>query len=78
MSVADVFEALTAADRPYKKAKPVSVALDILSKMVDDEHIDRDCFELFVKEKVYLEYAQEFLDSNQIDDVDPSRYVANE
>ncbi len=78
MAVADVFEALTAADRPYKKAKPVSVALDILSKMVDDKHIDRDCFELFVKEKVYLEYAQEFLDSNQIDDVDPSRYVANE
>ena len=76
MAVADVFEALTAADRPYKKAKPVSVAIDILHKMVEDEHIDRDCFELFVRNRVYIEYAERYLDPSQIDEVDASRYVS--
>ena len=74
MAVADVFEALTAADRPYKKAKPVSVAIDILHKMVLDEHIDRDCFELFVRDKVYMEYAEKFLAPDQIDKVDVGKY----
>jgi HD superfamily phosphodiesterase len=74
MAVADVFEALTAADRPYKKAKPVSVAIDILHKMVLDEHIDRDCFELFVRDKVYMEYAEKFLAPEQIDEVDVGKY----
>ncbi len=75
MAVADVFEALTAADRPYKKAKPVSVAVDILHKMVLDNHIDRDCFELFVREKVYMEYAENFLAPEQIDEVDVGKYL---
>ncbi len=75
LAVADVFEALTASDRPYKKAKPISVAIDILHKMVEDDHIDRDCFELFVREKVYLAYANQFLDPSQIDDVDESKYL---
>jgi HD-GYP domain-containing protein (c-di-GMP phosphodiesterase class II) len=70
-----VFEALTASDRPYKKAKPVSVAIDILHKMVEDEHIDRDCFELFVRNGVYMDYAHRFLDPSQIDEVDVSKYV---
>jgi HD-GYP domain-containing protein (c-di-GMP phosphodiesterase class II)/ABC-type amino acid transport substrate-binding protein len=76
LAVADVFEALTASDRPYKKAKPVSVAIDILHKMVEDEHIDRDCFELFVRNGVYMDYAQRFLDPSQIDEVDVSKYVS--
>ena len=75
LAVADVFEALTASDRPYKKAKPVSEALDILYTMVLDNHIDRDCFELFVGEGVYLEYAREFLAPAQIDEVDVGRYL---
>jgi response regulator RpfG family c-di-GMP phosphodiesterase len=75
LAVADVFEALTASDRPYKKAKPVSVAIDILHKMVEDEHIDRDCFELFVRNGVYMDYAHRFLDPSQIDEVDVSKYV---
>ncbi|MEP1469922.1 MAG: HD domain-containing phosphohydrolase [Halieaceae bacterium] len=75
LAVADVFEALTASDRPYKKAKPVSVAIDILHKMVEDEHIDRDCFELFVRNGVYKDYAQRFLDPSQVDDVDVSKYI---
>jgi HD-GYP domain-containing protein (c-di-GMP phosphodiesterase class II)/ABC-type amino acid transport substrate-binding protein len=75
LAVADVFEALTASDRPYKKAKPISVAIDILHKMVEDEHIDKDCFELFIRDKVYLQYAQRFLPASQIDDVDVSKYL---
>jgi HD-GYP domain-containing protein (c-di-GMP phosphodiesterase class II) len=75
LAVADIFEALTASDRPYKKAKPVSVAVDILHKMVLDNHIDRDCFELFIRNGVYLEYARRFLPADQIDAVDIGKYV---
>ena len=75
LAVADVFEALTASDRPYKKAKPISVAINILHKMVEEEHLDKDCFELFIRDKVYLQYAERFLPASQIDDVDISKYV---
>jgi HD-GYP domain-containing protein (c-di-GMP phosphodiesterase class II) len=75
LAIADIFEALTAVDRPYKKAKPVSEAIDILHKMADDNHIDRDCFELFLKERVYMEYAAQYLAIEQIDEVDISRYI---
>ena len=70
LAIADIFEALTASDRPYKKAKPVSEAIEIMYKMVLDKHIDKDCFELFVRDKVYLRYAQAFLPPDQLDDVD--------
>jgi HD-GYP domain-containing protein (c-di-GMP phosphodiesterase class II) len=76
LAIADVFEALTASDRPYKKAKSVSVAMDILHKMVVDNHLDKDCFELFVRSKVYLRYAERFLDPQQIDAVDESKYIS--
>ena len=76
LAVADVFEALTASDRPYKMAKPVSVAIDILHDMVLDDHIDRDCFELFLREGVYLEYARRFLQQEQLDGVDVQRYLS--
>ncbi len=76
LAVADVFEALTASDRPYKKAKPVSVAIDILHNMVEENHIDRDCFELFLRSGVYKRYAETFLDPSQIDEVDIHKYVA--
>nr|WP_320050332.1 HD domain-containing phosphohydrolase [uncultured Desulfuromonas sp.] len=75
MVLADIFEALTASDRPYKKAKSVSVAVEILYSMVEDEHVDRDVFELFLTSGVYRDYAQRFLSSEQIDGVDISRYV---
>lgn len=75
LAIADIFEALTASDRPYKKAKPVSAAMDIMHKMVLDNHIDRDCFELFVRDKVYLRYAREFLPTSQMDDVDTIKYL---
>jgi hypothetical protein len=75
LAIADIFEALTASDRPYKQPKTISQALDILLRMVDDDHIDRDCFRLFVTEKVYLRYAQAFLRPDQIDEVDVGRYL---
>ena len=67
MGVADIFEALTSKDRPYKKAKTLSESLNILGKMRLDNHIDPDIFDLFVREKIYLQYAEKFLDSEQID-----------
>ena len=76
LAIADIFEALTASDRPYKKAKPVSEAIAIMHKMVLDNHIDRDCFELFLRDKVYLQYAREFLPESQIDDVNVEQYLA--
>jgi len=70
MCIADVFEALTAADRPYKKGMNLSIALRILGSMKEDSHIDPDIFDVFISEKVYLKYAEKYLDSEQIDDLD--------
>ncbi|EDP59948.1 HD domain-containing phosphohydrolase [Vibrio sp. AND4] len=74
LAIADIFEALTAADRPYKRAKPVSVALDIMYKMALDQNIDIDLFLLFLESGVYLEYANIFLPDNQNDKVDIRKY----
>ncbi|MCJ8206514.1 HD domain-containing phosphohydrolase [Pseudomonas sp. RGM2987] len=71
MAIADIFEALTAADRPYKKAKKLSEALGIMATMCRDAHIDPELFELFIEERIYLRYAEQFLDPQQIDEVDP-------
>lgn len=76
--VADIFEALTAADRPYKKAKSLSVAIDILHKMALDEHLDMDLFKLFLTSGIYLEYAHKFLDPKQINEVDIAKYIPEE
>ena len=67
MAIADIFEALTASDRPYKKGKKLSECLKIMSFMKQDNHIDPDIYDIFVGEKVYLQYAEEFLDPEQID-----------
>ncbi len=72
MGIADIFEALTAKDRPYKPGKKLSECLNILGKMCLDHHIDPDIFHAFVKHKVYLKYAREFLSADQIDEVDHS------
>ncbi|WHS62061.1 HD domain-containing phosphohydrolase [Pseudomonas sp. G2-4] len=71
MAIADIFEALTAADRPYKKAKKLSEALGIMATMCRDAHIDPELFGLFIDEQIYHDYASQFLDPQQIDDVDP-------
>jgi HD-GYP domain-containing protein (c-di-GMP phosphodiesterase class II) len=70
MGIADIFEALTAKDRPYKPGKTLSDSLAILGRMKEGGHIDPDLFDIFVREKVYLKYAREFLDPAQIDEVD--------
>jgi HD-GYP domain-containing protein (c-di-GMP phosphodiesterase class II) len=70
MAIADIFEALTASDRPYKSGKKLSECLKIMSFMKRDQHIDSDIFEVFIKNKVYLDYADEFLDPEQIDAID--------
>ena len=73
MGIADIFEALTAKDRPYKKGKTLTEALTILGKFKLGGHIDPDLFDIFMREKVYLDYAQQFLDPEQIDEVDVSK-----
>jgi len=73
MGIADIFEALTAKDRPYKKGKTLTEALTILGRFKLNGHIDPDLFDVFLREKVYLKYAQQFLDTEQIDEVDLSR-----
>jgi len=70
MAIADIFEALTARDRPYKKGKTLSQAMRILGFMKNDAHIDTELFEVFVKEKIYLKYAESFLEPEQIDEVE--------
>ena len=69
IAIADVFEALTASDRPYKKAMPLSKSLKILGQMKLDNHIDADLFDIFMHEKIYLDYANKYLGKNQIDEV---------
>lgn len=75
MAIADIFEALTASDRPYKKAKTLSESFKIMSFMVKDKHIDGELFELFLRSESYKEYAQIHLRPEQIDAVNPDDYV---
>ena len=75
MAIADIFEALTAADRPYKKAKTLSEALRILGFMRDDRHIDADLFELFLTSGVWRRYGEQYLRHEQIDKVDIGQYL---
>lgn len=70
MAIADVFEALTARDRPYKPGKKLSETLAILAGMSESGHIDPELFRIFVEEKVYLDYARAHLEQEQIDHVD--------
>jgi HD-GYP domain-containing protein (c-di-GMP phosphodiesterase class II) len=70
MGIADIFEALTAKDRPYKKGKTLTESLHILGKFRLNGHVDPDLFDVFVRDRVYLKYAEQFLDPEQIDEVD--------
>ena len=73
MGIADIFEALTAIDRPYKVGKTLTESLAILGKFKENGHIDPDLFNVFIREKVYLDYARQFLRPEQIDEVDESK-----
>ncbi|MEW6313302.1 MAG: HD domain-containing phosphohydrolase [Pseudomonadota bacterium] len=70
MGIADIFEALTARDRPYKKGKTLTEALHILGKFKLNGHIDPDLFDVLIREKVYLNYGHHFLEAEQVDEVD--------
>lgn len=70
MAIADIFEALTARDRPYKKGKTLSESLKIMARMRDERHIDAELFDLFLASGVYRRYAETYLSPDQIDDVD--------
>jgi HD-GYP domain-containing protein (c-di-GMP phosphodiesterase class II) len=71
MGIADIFEALTASDRPYKLGMKLSQAISIMVKMKNEGHIDADIFDVFIRQGVYLRYAQEFVDPMQIDAIEP-------
>lgn len=75
IALADVFEALTASDRPYKEKKKLSESIKILGFMVKDKHIDKELFKLFLESGIYLQYAHEFLHEDQIDEVDIEQYL---
>ena len=61
MGIADIFEALTASDRPYKPGMKLSQAMGIMVKMKEQGHIDPDLFDIFINQGVYLSYAQAFI-----------------
>ncbi|UZE96613.1 HD domain-containing phosphohydrolase [Alkalimarinus alittae] len=75
MAIADIFEALTASDRPYKRPKTLSQAIEIMGHMKNNNHIDADLFELFLTSGIYLVYGEKYLQPEQIDHVDISRYL---
>ena len=76
MAIADIFEALSASDRPYKEAKTVSQALKIMAFMAKDGHIDQDILIFFIQEGIYKEYAKRFLKPSQMDEVDEEGIIA--
>lgn len=76
MAIADVFEALTAADRPYKKAKSLSEAIRIMGEMKRDNHLDPDLLDLFLRSGLWRDYAERYLDPAQIDQPDIDAVLA--
>ena len=76
MAIADIFEALTAVDRPYKKGKTLSEAIKIMGFMKKDQHIDAELFALFLRSGVYREYAERYMPGELIDEVDIQPYLA--
>lgn len=78
MAIADIFEAITVSNRPYKSPNKLSEALAILYEMKCKQLIDADLFDLFLTSGVYLRYAKKFLKPEQIDQVDISAYISAE
>ena len=75
MAIADIFEALTAVDRPYKKGKTLSEAIKIMGFMQKDRHIDAELFALFLRSGVYREYAERYMPKELVDEVDIQAYL---
>lgn len=70
MALVDVFEALTAAGRPYKPPKTLSESLRIMAAMCRDQHLDAELYLYFLHSGIWLEYGREFMTPAQIDAVD--------
>lgn len=75
MAIADIFEALTANDRPYKEPKKLSEVLKIMQKMKNQGHVDSDLYKVFISSKVYLDYAEQYISPQQIDEINPDDYL---
>ncbi len=75
LAVADIFEALTARDRPYKEPKKMSQVLRIMQEMKNTGHLDPDVYEVFIKSGVYMEYAKEYMEPNQLDEFNPEEFL---
>ena len=75
MAIADVYEALTAKDRPYKEPKKLSEVLKIMQSMKNSGHLDPDLYNLFITSGVYIDYAKEYLDKDQIDEINPEEFL---
>jgi response regulator RpfG family c-di-GMP phosphodiesterase len=73
MGCAEVFEALTAKDRPYKKGKTLSESLKIMGTMAEEQHIDQEVFTLLIDSGVFQDYANSYVDPSQFDEIDPSK-----
>ena len=78
LAVSDIFEALTSVDRPYKKDKKLSEIIEIMYLMKEEGHIDADIFNLLLTSGVYFEYGTNYLKTEQIDEVDISKYITQE
>jgi HD-GYP domain-containing protein (c-di-GMP phosphodiesterase class II) len=76
MAIADIFEALTAVDRPYKKGKTLTESLTIMAGMCRGAHVDPELFGLFVRSGIPLAYAERYLRPEQIDPVDTAAILA--
>lgn len=75
MAIADIFEALTANDRPYKEPKKLSQVLKLMQEMKNNGHIDPDLYKVFIAGKVYLDYAEQYISPKQIDEINPDDYL---
>lgn len=75
MAIADIFEALTANDRPYKEPKKLSQVLKIMQDMKNNGHIDPDLYEVFIRSNIYKDYAEQYVSPEQIDDFNPEDYL---
>lgn len=77
IGIADIFEALTAKDRPYKPGRKLSETLTIMAQLRSQGHIDPDLFDIFVKKRIYQKYAEQFMEQEQIDEVDEIGLLSN-
>ena len=75
MAIADIFEALTANDRPYKEPKKLSKVLAIMQHMKNTGHIDPDLYEVFIRSGVYADYAEQYISPAQIDEINPEDFL---